>query len=397
MSDPNSYKYREVEGGKPIYIWGDHIEDGALAQADDLARLPFVIDHVALMPDAHQGYGMPIGGVLFADKAIVPYAIGVDIGCGVILAQTGLSVADFDVKTIAQQVLRDVPVGNGPRGNRDKTADEGNLLKAMGFDAMPESVQWGWWEGALNQLGTLGGGNHFIEFQADEDDRVYVMIHSGSRSLGKKTCDFYVDSALELNSLWHSKLPNKELAFLAVGSDEFDWYWEAMQFALRFAEQNRESMLGRVRAAFARHAPTDVSVIVDCHHNYANWEQHKGKSGIVHRKGAVLAEAGKDVLIPGSMGTASYWARGLGNPDSFNTCQHGAGRMMARGVARRSITLEDMEADLAAAGTAVYTAEPDAVRDEAPGAYKNVDAVMEASSDLIEVVKKLRPLGTVKG
>src|SRR3990167_5631764 len=167
-----------------------------------------------------------------------------------------------------------------------------------------------------------------------------------------------------------------------------------MEFALRFAEQNRAAMLDGVRAALARHAPSQIEVIVDCHHNYAAWENHHGQNGIVHRKGAVRARLSDDVLIPGSMGTASYWARGLGNPESFQTCQHGAGRAMARGVARRAISLADMQSDLTAAATAVYTADPNEVRDEAPGAYKDVESVMAAGTDLSEVVKKLRPLGT---
>lgn len=395
-----TYTYRAVEGGKGIKIWGGPMEDGALAQADDLARLPFVIDHVALMPDAHQGYGMPIGGVLFADKAVVPYAIGVDIGCGVILAQTDLRAGDLvreALPKVAQQVLRDVPVGNGPGGNLTARLNEDFALNLMGYAEMPHMVSWGAWNGALGQLGTLGGGNHFIEFQADEDNRVYVMIHSGSRSLGKKTCDDFVAQALELNDLWHSRLPNRELAFLPTETPQFDNYWDAMAFAMRFAEVNRDQMLNKVQLAFNRHAPTTLTTIVDCHHNYANWENHLGKNGIVHRKGAVQARLGQDVLIPGSMGTASYWAKGLGNKDSFETCQHGAGRAMARGVARRTITLENMEASLAKAQTTVYTHSLDAVRDEAPGAYKNVEDVMAASSDLVEVVKKLRPLGTVKG
>jgi tRNA-splicing ligase RtcB len=395
-----TYQYRAVDGAKVgVKTWGT-IEEGALLQADDLARLPFTIRHVALMPDAHQGYGMPIGGVLFADAAVVPYAIGVDIGCGVILGQTDLTVSDFTplAKKLGDQILRDVPVGNGPGGNLREPLDEDTALSLMGYAERPYMVDEAAWKNALGQLGSLGGGNHFIEFQADEDDRVYVMLHSGSRSLGKKTCDRFVEIALRLNDQWHSRIPNRELAFLPKGTKEHDDYWTAMEFALRFAEQNRIAMLDHVRDALNRHAGNGgVEVIVDCHHNYAAWENHGNQNGIVHRKGAVRARAGEDVLIPGSMGSASYWARGLGNPESFQSCQHGAGRAMARGVARRSISLEDMKADLAAASTTVYTHSLDAVRDEAPGAYKDVDSVMAASTDLVEIVKRLRPLGTVKG
>lgn len=384
-----------------IKAWGiANIEEGALVQARDLAKLPFAISHIALMPDAHQGYGMPIGGVLLADKAVVPYAIGVDIGCGVILAKTDLGIEDlvsYDrLPRVAQQVLRDVPVGNGPRGNLKEPVSEDEALDMLGYAELPYMVEQAWWDGARGQLGSLGGGNHFIEFQADEDDRVYVMLHSGSRSLGYKICNHFVKVALALNQKWHSQIPNKDLAFLPVGTKEHDDYWVAMEFALRFAEENRAAMLVRVGAALGRHiGETMLEVIVDCHHNYAAWENHGGQNGIVHRKGAVRARAGEPVLIPGSMGTASYWAKGLGNVDSFQSCQHGAGRAMARGVARRSITMEAMKKSLE--GTAVYTHSLEAVLDEAPAAYKDVDAVMEASTDLVTIHKKLRPLGTVKG
>lgn len=381
----------------PIKSWADPLEDGALRQAQAAANLPMAISHIVLLPDAHQGYGVPVGSALFAERAVVPYAIGVDIGCGVILGQTDLSVKDLDVKTLCQQILRDVPVGNGPHGNLKEPASEDWALDRLGYSEVPYMIEPGWWDAARGQIGSLGGGNHFIEVQADEDDRVYVMLHSGSRSLGKRICDHFVKVALGFNDQWHSKLPNRELAFLPTGSEAFDNYWVAMEFALRWAEQNRLAMLEQVRLAIVRHASGPVNVIVDCHHNYAAWESHRGKNGIIHRKGAVRARATDEVLIPGSMGTASYWGRGLGNQDSFETCQHGAGRAMARGAARRAISLDDMKADLAAAGTTVYTGDLDAVRDEAPAAYKNVEDVMAASTDLVEVVKKLRPLGTVKG
>lgn len=379
--------------GKPVKVWAIDPEQGALDQADNIARLPFVISHVALMPDAHQGYGMPIGGVLFADKAVVPYAIGVDIGCGVVLYQTDLSAEQVApvLPALLADILANVPVGNGPQAEHAEPM-------ALGLEDVPV-LKAEWIDKASHQLGTLGGGNHFIELQADEDGRVYLMLHSGSRSLGKKICDHFHKLALSLNQRWHSALPDKELAYLPHGTPEFDDYWAGMSAALTFAERNRLEMAGEVEAALRRQFTGNwlFEQIVDCHHNYAAWESHAGRNGIVHRKGAVRARVTDDVLIPGSMGSASFWGRGLGNPDSFQTCQHGAGRAMSRGAARRAISLDDMKASLAAAGTSVVTPDLDAVRDEAPGAYKDVEAVMAASTDLVEVVKRLRPLGTVKG
>lgn len=381
-------------GGKPVKVWAAEVEQGALDQADNLSRLPFVISHVALMPDAHQGYGMPIGGVLFADRAVVPYAIGVDIGCGVILAETNLTLEKVQPKldAIGAGILAAVPVGNGPQAQHQTPQEWPNALASW-----PASIEPDWISRVQVQLGTLGGGNHFMELQADQDGRIYVMLHSGSRSLGKRICDHFHQVALALNQQWYSALPDKELAYLPWDTDEARAYWEAMQYALRFAEWNRLRMLDRIREVLAAEVDGYASIIVDCHHNYAAWENHKGKNGIVHRKGAVRARAGEDVLIPGSMGTGSYWARGLGNPESFKTCQHGAGRAMSRGVARRSISLKEMQDTLTDAGTRVYTPDLDAVRDEAPGAYKPIEDVMAASADLVEVVKRLRPIATVKG
>lgn len=364
-------------------------------QADNLARLPFVISHVALMPDAHQGYGMPIGGVLFADRVVVPYAIGVDIGCGVVLVRTDLTAEEFIAsreKALAQ-ILRDVPVGNGPHGNHQTQTVEPESLNKSGV------IQWGWAEKASYQLGSLGGGNHFIELQADDEDRVYLMLHSGSRSLGKNICDHFHKEALHLNRMWFSDLPDKELAYLPFESDVAPRYWQAMEIALDFAERSRAHMVLAVENALRRTVRNDIvfEQIVDTHHNYAAWENHKGQNGIVHRKGAVRARTGEDVLIPGSMGTVSYWARGLGNPESFQTCQHGAGRAMSRGVARRQFSIEKVKQELADAGTMLLAYDIDSTTDEAPGAYKDIEDVMLHSSDLVEVVQRLRPLGTVKG
>lgn len=395
-------KVRQVLGGRHIKSWATQVEDGALLQAENLARLPFALGHIALMPDAHQGYGMPIGGVLFADRTVVPYAIGVDIGCGIILHRLEVDpdkLVDM-VDAIGPEVLKAVPVGVGPQGEHPRGSQPAwpDSVMAETPDAVSMILQPEWISRARGQLGTLGSGNHFIEFQLDDDGRAYLMIHSGSRGLGKLICDHYHKKALELNRRWYSALPDKELAYLPFDSDEGQAYWKAMHVALRFAEANRAHMAARVVEVVADHLDiAEAPLVVDCHHNYAAFENHFGKNGIVHRKGAVRARAGEDVLIPGSMGAESFWGRGLGNRESFETCQHGAGRAMSRAVAREAFTADGMRHELSERGTRVYAPDVGDVVDEAPGAYKPIREVMEASADLVEVVQRLIPIGTVKG
>jgi len=380
----------------PIMSWAVPLEGGALEQATNLSNLPFAIDHVALMPDAHTGYGMPIGGVLFADRAVVPYAIGVDIGCGVALVETDLTVETLspDLARTLQAMAAGVPVGMSGQPHK---VDREAALAEIGLP-LPDSIRREWFDRALNQLGTLGSGNHFLEVQRDEAGRVFVMLHSGSRSLGKNVCDEFHKRALAQNLAWHAKLPHRELAYLPVGADDFTGYWSAMTFALRFAEVNRSRMLDVVEAAFV--ANTSIGSferVVDIHHNYAAWEHHVGVNGIVHRKGAVRARAGETVLIPGSMGTASYVAEGLGDPRSFLTCQHGAGRAMSRTAARKSKTAEAVYAEMADLGVVLHSGDPKTVAEEAAFAYKDIESVMAASTSLVRPTKRLTPLGVVKG
>jgi tRNA-splicing ligase RtcB len=384
-------------GRVPIKSWAVDLDAGTVEQAKNLSNLPFAIDHVALMPDAHAGYGMPIGGVLFADRAVVPYAIGVDIGCGVALVETDLTVETLGpdgLKSVLAQLARDVPVG---RESQPRPVDRDAALAEIGLP-VPASVSAQWFDRAVNQLGTLGSGNHFLELQRDEAGQVFVMLHSGSRSLGKTTCDAFHKLALAENRRWHSSLPHQELAYLPVGTDGFTGYWSAMTFALRFAEVNRSRMLDAVEYAFERHTRVGrLERLVDVHHNYAAWENHRGSNGIVHRKGAVRARAGETVLIPGSMGTASYVAEGLGNPESFETCQHGAGRALSRTAARKAKTSEEVFAEMASLGVALHSGDPKTVAEEAAFAYKDIEAVMAASSSLVRPTKRLTPLGVVKG
>jgi tRNA-splicing ligase RtcB len=339
----------------PIKSWALDIEGSALDQATNLSNLPFAIGHVALMPDAHTGYGMPIGGVLFADRAVVPYAIGVDIGCGVALVETDLTVETLGrdgLKAALVQMARDVPVGNA---SQPRPVDRDEALAEIGLP-LPASIAPAWFDRAVNQLGTLGSGNHFLEVQRDESDRVYVMLHSGSRNLGKTICDEFHKRALAHNTAWHSELPHPELAYLPMGTEDYAGYWAAMEFALRFAEVNRSRMLDKAECAFERHTSVGrMERLVDIHHNYAAWENHLGTNGIVHRKGAVRARVGEMVLIPGSMGTASYVGEGLGNPESFSTCQHGAGRAMSRSAARKAKTAAEVIAEMRTLGIALHS------------------------------------------
>jgi tRNA-splicing ligase RtcB len=395
-ADVTALPWVRKPGRVPIYSWAIPLEGSALEQATNLSNLPFAIDHVALMPDAHAGYGMPIGGVLFADKAVVPYAIGVDIGCGVALVETDLTVDALapELERTLAQMARDVPVG---MRSQPRPVDRDAALEEIGLE-LPESIAPDWFAHAVNQLGTLGSGNHFLEVQRDEAGQVFVMLHSGSRSLGKNICDAFHKRALAANLAWHAQLPHRELAFLPVGTDDFRGYWAAMEFALRFAEVNRSRMLDAAEYAFGRHTAIGrFERLVDVHHNYAAWENHSDSNGIVHRKGAVRARAGETVLIPGSMGTASYVGEGLGNALAFDTCQHGAGRALSRTAARKSKTSTEVFDEMAALGVALHSGDPKTVAEEAAFAYKDIDAVMAASASLVRATKRLTPLGVVKG
>lgn len=397
----------QVEGGVPIHSWSPELERTALEQAVNLARLPFAIDHVALMPDAHTGYGMPIGGVLFADAAVVPYAIGVDIGCGVSFVQTDLTVASLGrrgLRDVLEAIEDGVPTGTK---SQRRPVDRRRAEEEIGLER-PTSIERAWWEHAIDQLGTLGSGNHFLEVQRDAGERVCVMLHSGSRSLGKAICDAFQRRALAANLARRDPLPHHELAYLREGDPVFDGYWAAMTCALRWAEVNRSRMLDVVERAFETHTKIRrFERLVDIHHNYAARERHpvgadgRGlpvmREGLVHRKGAVRARAGEAVLVPGSMETASFVGEGLGNAGAFDTCQHGAGRAMSRTAARKARGAAAVIGDMKSAGILVLVGDRSKVAEEAGFAYKDIDAVMAASADLVQPVRRLTPLGVVKG
>ncbi len=392
---------QRIEGARlPVLSWASDVEPEALRQARNLANLEVAVDHAALMPDAHSGFGMPIGGVLFTDGAVVPYAIGVDIGCGVHVARTNLVWDDTlnpeKLRRILRQIQRDVPTGFAV--HRKPAVTRGRMLDLIGLEP-PEAIAASWLDRALLSLGTLGGGNHFLEIQRDDENRVYFMLHSGSRNLGKQICDLFAKRALQVDRRAGRELPDPELAYLRFDADEdASRYWDAMTFALRWAELNRRQMMDRVEAAFRKHASVHrFDRLVDVHHNYATHEEHAGVLGVVHRKGAVRAAAGDSVLIPGSMGTASYIGEGLGNPDAFETCQHGAGRVLGRNAARRAKTSAEVFAEMAAWGIQFISNEPKTAAEEAAFAYKDIESVMAQSADLVRPVTRLRPLGVVKG
>lgn len=404
----------------PIYAWLDDLEQGALDQARNLANLPFAWHHVALMPDTHQGYGMPVGGVLAAKSHVIPNAVGVDIGCGMQARRTNVRAKSLAarhkghgtlLKAVLNDIQRDVPNGNGPIGSHRAPQPWDNGLAdpdaAALVNAAPDSLKKAWDHGAY-QLGTLGGGNHFLEIQEDEDGLVWIMLHSGSRALGKQVCDHFNALARQVDATAFPEVAGfaktAQLAFLPLDSDEGRQYVAWMNLCLRYAEENRRRML----AVALDHLFDEVRVnqpdkdfqvteSVDTHHNYATPEVHFGQEVMVHRKGSVRARAGETVVIPGSMETGSYVARGLGNPESFQTCSHGAGRRLSRTAALKARTAEHVINALRAKGIELAKRSHKDVAEEAGHAYKDVDQVMANQRDLVEPIYKLRPLGVVKG
>jgi tRNA-splicing ligase RtcB len=370
----------------PIKMWIEDIEDGALAQARNLANLSFAFKWVAIMPDSHQGYGMPIGGVMATDQVIVPNAVGVDIACGVRAVKTSLTEIDTEtMKTIMGKVREAIPTGF----NHHKEAQPWG-----GFDQAPDiMVIQRELPSARKQLGTLGGGNHFIEIQRGDDGHIWLMIHSGSRNFGLKTADDFHLRATRLCEKWLSDIPHKDLAFLPMDTKEGSDYYKAMDYCLEFAKVNRALMMVRLCDIVAGVTGAGLLDVLDIHHNYAAFEHHYGKDVLVHRKGATRARAGEYGIIPGSMGTASYIVRGLGNPESFESCSHGAGRRMGRKEATRTLNLAEEQAKMAGIIHGLRNVKD---LDEAPGAYKDIDEVMAQQADLVEIEVKLTPLAVIK-
>ena len=378
----------------PAKIWADDIEAGALEQIRNLANLPFAFKHIAVMPDCHQGYGMPIGGVLATTGVIIPNAVGVDIGCGMKAMSTDIRIEEMDTETLKRimgRIRETVPVGFS---HQSAAQDEGFMPQLVIRTVVDRE-----YDSALKQLGTLGGGNHFIEIQKDvEVGNVWVMIHSGSRNLGKQVADHYNKLAVGLNEKWCSVVPKPwELAFLPQGSEEYAAYLDEMQYCVAFARANRALTMERIIQAIEAEFPeAEFTEAPDVAHNYARLENHFGQNVMVHRKGATSAKQGQIGIIPGSQGTASYIVQGLGNPQSFESCSHGAGRRMGRKDATRRLDLAEEIAKLDSQGI-VHSIRTVSDLDEAAGAYKPIEEVMEQQRDLVEVVHRLTPMGVIKG
>ena len=376
----------------PIKMWLENIEEGAMSQLRNLANLPFAFKHIAAMPDCHQGYGMPIGGVLATKGMIIPNAVGVDIGCGVCAMRSNLEGLDREtLKKILGQVKAAIPVGF----NHHKTAQSESYLPGKRFER--GTVCEREYRHATFQIGTLGGGNHFIEVQKGSDGVVWVMVHSGSRNLGKQVADHYNRMAIRLNEKARSSVPKEyELAFLPEDSDEGEAYIREMLYCVEFAFRSRKLMMDRIAECFSRNCDCSFEPVINIAHNYARREHHFGQDVWVHRKGATSAKKGEIGIIPGSQGTKSYIVQGKGNPESFESCSHGAGRKMGRKQAQRSLDLSEEIRKMDARGI-LHGIRGVSALDEAPGAYKDIAEVMRQQTDLAEAFVELSPLGVVKG
>lgn len=378
----------------PIKLWLDDMESGALEQAKHLANLPFAFHHIAIMSDAHEGFGMPIGGVLAAKKVIVPNAVGVDIGCGMCAVRTTLKEIDREtLKKVLGEMRRIIPVGFS---HYEKKQERSVMPEAAGRKMKIVESQF---ESALKQVGTLGGGNHFMEIQKGSDGYIWVMVHSGSRNVGKRVADYYNKLAIQNRKKFGSTVPEKwQLDFLPIDSEEGGKYWEEMRYCVDFALANRKLMIEKIAGIFAEHANGKLLTeeLINIAHNYATLENHFGEAVVVHRKGATQAKKGQLGIIPGSQGSQSYIVRGKGDPESFESCAHGAGRKIGRRQAQRILILEEEISRLEKRGI-LHSIRGRRDLDEAPSAYKNIDEVMESQKDLVEILIELTPLAVVKG
>ena len=387
----------KIINDRPVKIWTDDVEESAMQQIENLCTLPFLYHHLAIMPDVHAGMGMPIGGVLACVDAVIPNAVGVDIGCGMCAVKTNWRVDDISADVLRKQIMRGIreriPLGMDHHKERQ---DESYLPQGHDIDKL--TVVKAQYISAQRQVGTLGGGNHFIELQRDEQGMLWIMIHSGSRNLGKQVGDHYNKLAVMLNERWHSVVkPELRLAFLPLRTQEFNDYWAEMQYCVEFALCNRRLMMERIQEVIADALPgIEFEPMINIAHNYAAWEHHYGKNVIVHRKGATLAREGIVGIIPGSQGTASYIVEGLGNPDSFNSCSHGAGRLMSRTAAVKTLSLEDEVKKLNDQGI-VHAIRSQRDLEEAAGAYKDIEQVINNELDLVKILTRLLPIAVIKG
>lgn len=374
----------------PIKLWLKKLEPGALQQAKDLANLDIAFRHIAIMPDAHQGYGMPIGGVMATKDSIIPNAVGVDIGCGMCSLKTNYKhIEQHDLKEIMSIIRKIIPVGfKHHKGKQDES-----WMPARNEDLPIVNQEY---NKALYQIGTLGGGNHFIEIQKGTDGYVWIMVHSGSRNIGFTVANHYHKKAVSEQVKRKNNNTPKDLSYFVRGTEGYENYFNEMNYCIEFALQSRKLMMERVKEAFSE-ILTDVefSNFINKPHNFAAWENHFGTNLIVHRKGATRAEKGEWGMIPGSQGTSSFLVKGKGNPLSFNSCSHGAGRTMSRNEARRSLDLKE-ETDRMNKLGVLHTLRHKKNLDEAPGSYKDIQEVMALQKDLVDIQVELTPMAVIK-
>lgn len=412
MTEQN-YLYLNNERGKPVKAWvqGVLFDGKTQLQLQQTAELPFIFKHIAAMPDCHVGKGSTVGSVIPTRGAIIPAAVGVDIGCGMVAARTTLSAEDLpnNLRSLRNAIEQVVPVGFNDWGRKGFQKDDVRAFRKRSEKEW-KHLQSGYNEiiekypqiapnsrNPVEQVGTLGGGNHFIEICLDEEKRVWVMLHSGSRGIGNRIGSYFIERARKEMERLFITVPNRDLAYLAEGSGDFDDYVKAVDWAQSYAFRNREVMLNNVLDALKHSGQLpdfDLSdKAVNCHHNYIAQEHHFGSNVWVTRKGAIRAREGDLGIIPGSMGARSFIVRGRGNAESFNSCSHGAGRTMSRSAAKKRFTVADHKA----ATQGVECRKDAGVIDETPAAYKDIDAVMRAQEDLVEIVHQLKQVVCVKG
>ena len=373
------------------------MEDSAMCQIENLTTLPFLFHHLAIMPDVHTGMGMPIGGVLACKDAVIPNAVGVDIGCGMCAVKTNWKASDIPTEVLRKEIMKGIR-NRIPLGKEHHVQPQEECHLPTGHDIEKLKIVNGRYKSILHEVGTLGGGNHFIELQKDEDDNLWIMIHSGSRNLGKRVGDYYNKMAQMLNERWHSVVPSKiRLPFFPRGTKEFGNYWDEMKYCVDFALCNRKLMMHRIEEVLSD-ALKDISFepMINIAHNYAAIEHHFGQDVIIHRKGATLAREGIVGIIPGSQGTASYIVEGLGNPDSFCSCSHGAGRVLSRTAAINTLDMDEEVKQLEEKGI-VHAIRCQNDMQEATGAYKDIESVIANQLDLVKIKNRLLPIAVIKG
>jgi tRNA-splicing ligase RtcB len=409
MADRRTFDVQHVEGGVHVKMWtrGVPVDEKARAQLATAAKMPFVFRHVAAMPDVHVGIGATVGSVIPTKGAVIPAAVGVDIGCGMMAARTSLIASDLpdNLEAIRSAIERAVPHGRDVGRSKRDVGSWGDppaeIVAAWAtlverFDRITAKYPRLKNTNNLVHLGTLGTGNHFIELCLDTEQRVWIMLHSGSRGVGNAIGSFFIELAKQDMRKWFINLPDEDLAYFPEGTDHFDDYVEAVEWAQDYAALNRRMMMTNVirvlRSQIAKAFDAELEA-VNCHHNYVTRENHFGENVLVTRKGAVRAAKGVMGIIPGSMGAKSFIVRGLGNKEAFESCSHGAGRVMSRNEAKRTVTLDEHIADTAG----VSCRKDESVIDETPRAYKPIEAVMAAQADLVEIVHTLKQLVCVKG